>query len=140
MLTICSSIQYNDYYNTNLSMNIFYGFLQQYQIQKAQTDMENAKQKAEHIQKEIYDLSGRLDALILATQAVWEIVKEQTGVDDERLLKKMEDIDLRDGVADGKITATITMCPKCGRTNNSKRGNCLYCGEELSGSSTLSGI
>jgi len=130
-LTICSSIQYNDYYNTNLSMNIFYGFLQQHQIQKAQTDVENARQKAERIQNDVRDLSARLDALILATQAVWEIVKEQTGVDDEKLLKKMEDIDLRDGVADGKITATIAMCPKCGRSNNSKRGNCIYCGEEL---------
>ncbi len=121
-------------------MNIFYGFLQQYQIQKAQTDMENAKQKAQRIQNDVYDLSERLDALVLATQAVWEIVKEQTGVDDEKLIKKMEEIDLRDGVSDGKITATATMCPKCGRSNNSKRGSCIYCGEGLTGSSALSGI
>ena len=48
-------------------MNIFYGFLQQHQIQKAQTDVENARQKAERIQNDVRDLSARLDALILAT-------------------------------------------------------------------------
>jgi hypothetical protein len=58
-----------------LSKNIFYGFLQHDQIQKAQTDMENAKQKAQHVQNEVYDLSARLDALVWQLKQFGKLLK-----------------------------------------------------------------
>ncbi|MGB9602808.1 MAG: hypothetical protein ACPMAG_08455 [Limisphaerales bacterium] len=121
-------------------MNIFFDLYQNYNIKKAEAEAESAKQAVERVRNEIYAINNRLDTLVLATQALFEIVKEQTGITEDQLVKKMEEIDLRDGVADGRITSQIVNCRKCGRKNNSKRLNCLYCGEELPHGDLFGGI
>jgi hypothetical protein len=69
--------------------------------------------------------------LSLACQALWEIVRSTQGFDDEVLLKKIEEIDLRDGKLDGSIASMPIECPKCGRAGRSSRGQCLYCGTAI---------
>lgn len=62
---------------------------------------------------------------------MWEINRECFGLDDEILLNKMEEIDLRDGAKDSKMSAQVTSCPSCGRRTNTRRSSCLYCGSAL---------
>ena len=76
-------------------------------------------------------LEHKLNGLGLACQALWEILKENTDLSEAELADRMQEIDLRDGVADGKITHTPLQCPKCHRKSNRRCTHCMYCGAEL---------
>ena len=43
---------------------------------------------------------------------------------------RVEEIDLRDGRRDGKLTKNVTECPVCQRTMSRRYGRCFYCGHE----------
>ena len=75
------------------------------------------------------DLCDRIDKLIITCQAMWEIIKENSDLQDEDLIAKIQEIDLRDGTEDGKITIQIAKCKSCGRTLSRKHNKCLYCGD-----------
>ena len=71
-----------------------------------------------------------LERLLMITEALWTILKEQHGYDDAKLQQIVTDIDLRDGKLDGRVAATApATCPSCHRTLNKKRPRCIYCGE-----------
>lgn len=112
-------------------MNILFDIYQHFNIKSAQSAAETAQLTAERLSKEVEDLRARCDTLALACQALWEIVRSTTGLNDEAILSKMQEIDLRDGVLDGKITPRMTMCSSCGRANNTRRNACVYCGTQL---------
>jgi ribosomal protein S27AE len=78
----------------------------------------------------IADLQDRLDRLTLVTQAMWELVQEKTGLKESDLMEHVQNLDLRDGVADGKVTRTVSRCPQCQRTMSPRHQRCLYCGHE----------
>jgi len=80
---------------------------------------------------EMSRLEQRIDRLSLACQAMWELLRDTTDFDDSSIFQKMEEVDLRDGVADGKMGHTIGECPQCRRKVNTQRRLCLYCGEPM---------
>ena len=49
-------------------------------------------------------LEDNIDRLTLITQALWELLQKKVGIKESELTTLMEEIDLRDGVLDGKIT------------------------------------
>ena len=71
-----------------------------------------------------------IEKLFMITEALWIILKEQHGYDDEHLVHMIRDIDLRDGKLDGKVakSAERLSCPKCGRSIIRRKARCLYCG------------
>ncbi len=78
---------------------------------------------------DISRIEQRLDRLSLACQAMWELLRDSTNFEEQDIFTKMEEVDLRDGVADGKMSDPIIHCPNCGRKGSSRRRLCLYCGE-----------
>ena len=112
-------------------MNLIIDAYQQGQINEAQSTAAQAADRANRLQGDMDDLKRRADALTIACQALWEILRERVGVDDQTVLRKMQEIDLRDGQADGKISARPVACPRCSRNSNSKRRACVYCGATL---------
>ncbi|MEN9019970.1 MAG: hypothetical protein ABF370_05605 [Verrucomicrobiales bacterium] len=72
-----------------------------------------------------------MDRLALASQSLWEIVREQTGLTAEDLQKKILEVDLRDGNADGKMSQQVLACPFCGRNTHSKRTTYVFCRESF---------
>lgn len=74
------------------------------------------------------ELSQELERMRLLNQALWELLRERAGLTDEDFEAKIREIDLRDGVEDGRMTDTAVQCPRCHRISNSKHGKCLYCG------------
>ncbi len=90
-----------------------------------------ADNKADAAELNVRRLAARMDGMALACQAMWELLQEKTELSDEDLLQRMQEVDLRDGNADGRLRATTTDCSTCGRTVNSRRGSCMYCGTEM---------
>jgi hypothetical protein len=90
--------------------------------QRAASVAENARSQVEQMQADI-------DRLMLCTQAMWEILKEEHGCTEEQLIRKITEIDMQDGKLDGKVAKQGPIaCPQCGRTNKRTRVACLYCG------------
>ena len=90
-----------------------------------------AKAPAKDHSYEIRALKEDHQHLRLLNQALWELLREKLGLTDADLEQKALEIDLRDGVQDGKMTETGLRCPRCGRVSSSKHGRCLYCGVEF---------
>ncbi len=80
---------------------------------------------------EVRELAHRFDRLQLAFNALWELIRENTKLKPEDLEAKIQEIDARDGKADGKIGDTPLRCPVCQRVSSSKHWKCLYCGQEF---------
>ncbi len=77
-------------------------------------------------------LKGDVERLMLITEALWELLREEHGCTDEQLIAKITEIDLRDGKLDGRVStkAQPRACPQCGRVIMRDRTQCAYCGAE----------
>ncbi len=111
-----------------------YGFVSRYntsnysaqQSNEAQADARRAVGDVERLE----DLLAR-HALVLKTLLTF---CEQKGMFKEPdFLKQMEEIDLSDGVADGryKPQGQPLECVACGRKNRRTALRCMYCGEAI---------
>lgn len=96
----------------------------------AETEVFNADQKLRALQKDF-------DLLSLVNQSLIEIVSEKLGITEEDILQKIEEVDLRDGVKDGKLSTATLQCPKCHRGYNMRLDKCLYCGFSNNNSDSL---
>ncbi len=112
-------------------MDLLFDIYQQGKIAEAKETAAQASDKVKQLQGDVDDLRRRADALTIACQALWEIVRGRLAVDDQTILQKMQEVDLRDGQADGKIATRPVTCPRCSRNSNSKRRACVYCGAPL---------
>ncbi len=80
----------------------------------------------------VVDLQAEVDRLYFITEALWRILKEKHGMDDNELIKQITLIDIEDGRLDGKKPkAPPVPCPKCNRTVGRQRMKCIFCGEPI---------
>lgn len=100
-------------------------------VTEAEVKAEAASDTAKQLRFEINDLKRKCDALTITSQALWELLRTNTGLSDETILQQMQEIDLRDGSLDGKISRRVVRCSRCGRGSNSDRKLYLYCGAKL---------
>lgn len=100
-------------------------------IASASQNAEHAAHKADYASDEVARIHRRLDRLTLSCQAMWELIRERTSITDAELEAKIVEVDLRDGIQDGKMSQQICVCQACGRNTNSRRQNCLMCGAVL---------
>lgn len=112
---------------------MLWDLFQQSQIRHGQNSADDADLKASIANSRVDELEGQLQTLSLACQAMWELMSKKSGITEQELLKKMDEIDLRDGMLDGKLeTKTHDKCPECGHKVKKKRPNCFRCGAKLS--------
>ena len=107
---------------------MFWEMYQMGQIQKAQGQANRAELKSEQLREHFRLLEDRIASLALACQSLWEIVRDNTDISQEDLEAKMEEVDLRDGRKDGKLSQIVDTCGKCGRKTSRRRSTCMYCG------------
>lgn len=113
-------------------LNSMWDVFQNFQIRETKHKAENAKQLAITSGNAISNVQAQLDTLVLANQAMWEILSKKLGVTESELVKLMSDIDLRDGKADGRITKTqIRQCSDCCHKIKKQRPNCYWCGSKM---------
>lgn len=111
--------------------DIMWEIHQEHEFSNARSDISIARTKSSSTKDEIKCLQQKFEKLSITCQALWELVKDKTDLTDDMIIAKIEEIDLRDGVDDGKETATAIVCSKCGRKTNSRRDLCMYCGAKL---------
>lgn len=101
------------------------------EIASAKSQATSAEQKARNAAIEIGKLAARLDSMALTSQAMWELLREKTDLTDDDLRQRMQEVDLRDGTADGRLKPVVADCQNCRRPVNSRRPACIYCGHEI---------
>ncbi len=79
---------------------------------------------------EVDDLKLKVSRLALINMALWSFVQETTGKTEQDLINRVQELDMLDGQADGKIQSRVAKCQSCGRTLNKRHTNCMYCGAE----------
>ncbi|MGH2271508.1 hypothetical protein ACQ9LF_06890 [Anaerohalosphaeraceae bacterium U12dextr] len=114
-------------------MDIFWNMNQRWLTMKAEKAAEDAKVKANDATLHLIRLEEKVDHLALKCQALWELVKEQTQLTDMQIAERISEIDMRDGVADGKITQGRRQCSDCGRAVGPGYTQCLFCGAPMNG-------
>ncbi len=80
---------------------------------------------------QVQRLEMNLAKTMMICEALWELLREKTGLTQEDLYKKLYEIDMRDGVLDGQNQAKVRDCPSCHRPVSGRHGACLYCGHIL---------
>ena len=91
----------------------------------------DAKKEAADAERRASNVGADVDRLYLVVEALWQIVREQSDVTDEELVQRVQDIDLRDGVLDGKVAPEVRQCEGCGRRLGRRHPKCIYCGHDV---------
>jgi len=111
--------------------------IQHAQIRQLQHSADHRKAEGDRLRDHVrYDLNrieAKLDALALATQAMWELLGSHTDLTEADIRAKITEIDLRDGVRDGKMGGVPVKCGACGRDVHSRVAHCMYCGHPIEG-------
>jgi len=100
------------------------------------TDLDTAAVRAgggpEREKIEFASLKAEIERLLLISEALWDILAEKFGLPEEELLKRIHEIDRRDGKLDGRVAPEPpALCPKCNRPLEKKRPYCMYCGQPV---------
>ena len=96
---------------------------------RAQSAGERAARAAAAVRTQNEAIISDVEKLFMLTEALWTILKEEHGYSDEELIRRIEEIDLRDGRLDGRVAEQQNpLCPKCGRVLIGSHPVCLYCG------------
>ena len=89
----------------------------------------NAEHSARQAKDELQGLANQVERLMMIAEALWILLKQQHGHTDETLVALLEEIDLRDGKLDGRVSATPPRyCTQCGRVLPKTKPFCIYCG------------
>jgi hypothetical protein len=112
---------------------------QQTRIAGAERAAESAESKVDRYARKTDELQRHVERLSLACQAMWELLRECSDLNEEDLENKILEVDGRDGCVDGKIGLQMLDCPACGRKTNSKRNSCIMCGAPIKRPSQFDG-
>jgi hypothetical protein len=121
-------------------LDFFWNVRQQGQIGEVRAKTELAHSDARAQESALADLSRRFDRLALVTQALAELLSERARVSEADLVARIEEIDLRDGKRDGRVSAAPRACPECHREVAGHRTTCLYCGAVLEAATPFDGL
>ena len=112
-------------------MSMFWEFHQQSNIRDAKIEATDASTRATSAQHHVKLLEERVNRLALTCQAMWELLRDHSKLTEEHITKKVMEIDLRDGNADGKMGSMRRKCPECSRALSRQHARCLYCGCQM---------
>ncbi len=103
------------------------GFLTSMAIQ----DSASAKNAAEAAGRRLRVLEANLAKTLMICETLWELLRDEHGWSEDTLHKKLYEVDMRDGVLDGKNQRKAVECPDCGHTVSSRHPACIYCGRVI---------
>ena len=90
-----------------------------------------AGSKANRAVTDVVQLRREVNRLLMINEALWEFIRDREGLTDDDLIRKIDEIDMRDGVLDGRKSGkTPVNCSECGRTLPRRQPVCIYCGND----------
>src|SRR4029453_17557864 len=92
------------------------------------SEMTEVKSKSLDSNTRVRLLEDRLEKSLMACEALWTLVRDKLGATEQDLLERINEIDLMDGLQDGKAKTKPLECPHCGRVVSRRHQKCLYCG------------
>jgi ribosomal protein L32 len=87
-----------------------------------------AESVARSVQQRYKAMEANLAKTLMICETLWELLRDEHGWTDQKLYKKLHEVDMRDGVLDGKNQRKAVKCPDCGHTVSSRHPACIYCG------------
>jgi ribosomal protein S27AE len=106
--------------------NFLWDFYQQQQINETSVRVNRTRADAEEGDQE---LERKLERMQLVNMAMWSLCKDKLGLTDEDLADKIRQVDMLDGLLDGRVSHQGKSCPRCKRIMSIRHKKCLYCGE-----------
>jgi hypothetical protein len=93
---------------------------------------QDASSKASTALTKVDAMKSDIERLLMITEALWIILKEEHGYTDDMLVQKINEVDLKDGKLDGRVAPNgPAECPQCHRKVVSRSNQCLFCGEVI---------
>ena len=112
-----------------MTMGILWELRQQRKIGQADAAASSAAAGVTKAGETIRKVEQRVDGLTDVCEALWSLLKEQTGLSDDALLERITEISRHRDL--GGAASKADLCPKCGRPIQTNNDRCLYCGESL---------
>jgi hypothetical protein len=94
-------------------------------------DAARAKGKAGKVERQVRVLEANLAKSMMINEALWEFIRDQHGLTEKDLHEKLYEVDMRDGVLDGKHQRKAVKCPNCSHTVSPRHPACIYCGQVI---------
>ena len=92
----------------------------------------SAESAAREAQTNVEIFKHDIDRLLLVTEALWTLMKQQHGYTDDVLVGLIQDIEKQKAVAHASCAKDApSPCPFCGKLNTATRTFCMYCGKAL---------
>ena len=102
-----------------------------YSASTASRDAASAKSAAQAMSQRAKVLEANLAKTLMICETLWELLRDEHGWTDQNLYKKLHEVDMRDGVLDGKNQRKAVKCPDCGHTVSARHPACIYCGRVI---------
>jgi prefoldin subunit 5 len=90
-----------------------------------------AQGRARSAQEAVRHLENRVEQLNFICQAMWQLLQEQTNLDEQTLIQRvqyLEDQYDENQVEQANTNQRRSKCPQCERTMSPRHDTCLYCG------------
>jgi len=94
-------------------------------------DAAKAKSKAGKVERGLRVLEANLAKSMMINEALWELIRDQHGLTEKDLHEKLYEVDMRDGVLDGKHQRKAITCPNCSHAVSPRHPACIYCGQVI---------
>ena len=94
-------------------------------------DAAKAKTKAKSVERQLRVLEANLAKSMMINEALWEMIRDRHGLTEKDLHDKLYEVDMRDGILDGKNQRKAVECPNCGHTVSPRHPACIYCGQVI---------
>ncbi|MEM7012349.1 MAG: hypothetical protein AAF585_12790 [Verrucomicrobiota bacterium] len=99
------------------------------------TTLQSSKKRTtplEEANRRVRMLENELNQLKLATEALWEIVRDGRGYNNDVLTNRMNELRFAQPIhKQGASNDAMTTCSECGHPVPLKRPNCVYCGAKV---------
>lgn len=120
--------------------DFLFDLYQNRRIADASAQAAHAQDRVGRLEDELAHVRRRLDRMVLVNAALWELLKEKTGLIDPELQAKVLEMDAADGQVDGRMGGGKRQCRQCGKNLHPKHAKCLYCGTDHAPVGVYAGI
>ena len=97
----------------------------------ADHDAAQGQRAARAVKQRLRILEANLAKTLMICETLWELLRDEHGWNEDTLHKKLYEVDMRDGVLDGKNQRKAVECPDCGHTVSARHPACIYCGRVI---------